>query len=151
MRKLSLDCSGAALAEFAMALPILIVLTLGIADFGLLTNNTAVLEASVRSGAEMVIANPTVNALPTSLLSSGATWNPISAASCWCPNGTSVACPAPGVPSPCSQTLGGITDVRILQRVGVSATANSSPLLPWSSITSLFPATETPTASVRTD
>lgn len=153
MRKqISLDDSGAALAEFAIALPLLVLLIVGTADFGLLMNNSTVLEASVRSGAEMVIANPSTSTLPTSLLPSGATWGTIPAASCWCPNGTSVVCPTTlGSSSPCSQTLGGITDTRVLQRVGVSATESTGPMFPWSSITSAFPTSLVPNALVRTD
>jgi hypothetical protein len=156
-RKISLDNSGAALAEFAIAMPMLVVLALGIADYGLLMNNSTVLEASVRSGAEMVMANPSIGTLPTSLLpasgpeASSPTWVAIPAASCWCPNGTSVSCPTPGGSSPCSQTLGGISDLRVLQRVGVSATENVSPLLPWSTITSVFPKVFAPIALVRTE
>ena len=155
-KKISLDCSGAALVEFAIALPMLVMLALGIADFGFLMNNSTVLEASVRSGAEMVRANPSIATLPTSLLpvsgpeASGVKWVTIPAASCWCPNGTSVACPAPGSSSPCSQTLGGVTDLRVLQRVSVSATENVSSLLPWSQITSAFPTVLAPTAIIRT-
>jgi len=150
-KRISLDDSGAALVELAFALPLLVLLIVGTADFGLLMNNSTVLEASVRSGAEMVIATPSTSTFPASLLPSGATWNATPATSCWCPNGTSVACPTPGSSSPCSQTLGNITDIRVIQRVSVSATENTSPMIPWSSITSAFPTSLVPNALVRTD
>jgi Flp pilus assembly protein TadG len=156
-KKISPDNSGAALVELAIALPMLFVLVLGIADYGLLMNNTTVLEATVRSGAEMVRASPSIGTLPTSLLpasgpeASNPKWVAIPAASCWCPNGTSVSCPTPGSSSPCSQTLGGVSDLRVLQRVSVSATENVSPMLPWSTITSAFPNVFAPTALVRTE
>ncbi len=44
-----LGTSGAALVEFAIIVPVAVVLGLGAADYGLLANNTTVLQAGVRN------------------------------------------------------------------------------------------------------
>src|SRR6516162_7469970 len=50
---------GTALAEFALAAPILVTLVLGIADFGMLAAKNAALEGATRVGAEYARNNPT--------------------------------------------------------------------------------------------
>src|SRR6516225_6298506 len=54
-----LGSDGTALAEFALAAPILVTLVLGIADFGMLAAKNAALEGATRVGAEYARNNPT--------------------------------------------------------------------------------------------
>ena len=84
LKALSRNTAGAALVEFAITVPVLVVLAFGIADYGLLMNNTTVLAASTRSGAEIVKSNPTITASQmTALFPSTATIQPLTT-SCTC-------------------------------------------------------------------
>ena len=53
------DAGGSAIVEFALVAPFLILLALGIADFGTLFNNYQALAAATRIGAEYARDNPT--------------------------------------------------------------------------------------------
>src|SRR5271168_1870466 len=55
-----LGVDGAALVEFAITAPVLVVLVLGVADYGLLMGDSAALEGATRAGAEVGKANPSV-------------------------------------------------------------------------------------------
>jgi Flp pilus assembly protein TadG len=158
MRKFFLDTAGTALTEFAFAAPLLLVLAIGVADYGILMTDSTVLEASLRSVAEMVKATPTIAAssIPTSLLPSGVGAPTINSVQCWCPNvapsGSPVTCPSSGASSPCTTTTnyytGVTTDTRIIHRVSISATESFSPMIPWSHL--IFPTSLNPTADIRT-
>ena len=152
MRRFFLDASGAALTEFAMAVPLLVVLALGVADYGFLMNNSTVLEASVRSGAEMARANSTTiqASQMTSLFPASANiQTPVMA--CSCIDGTVVTpCPPTQGTVPCSTAVNpytGLTDTRVLERISVTATQNFSPIIPWSGLD--FPTSLQPTADAR--
>ena len=60
---------GAAAVEFAITAPMLVVLVLGIADYGLLMADSAALEGATRAGAEVAKANPERHWRPTHRLS----------------------------------------------------------------------------------
>src|SRR3954454_19228143 len=100
--------SGAVAVEFAMTAPLLIVLVLGVADYGTLMNTSASLLGATRAGAEYVMANwndPLV-ANPTTgteqqvcgffgLTLSGSSCSPVTpsvSTVCTCANGTTVTC-----------------------------------------------------------
>ena len=53
-----LGVDGAAAVEFAITAPLLVVLVLGIADYGFLMGTSASLEGAARAGAEVAKANP---------------------------------------------------------------------------------------------
>ena len=148
----SLDTTGAALVEFASTVPLLVLLAFGIADYGLLMNNTTVLEASTRSGAEIVKSNPTITTSQmTALFPSGATIQPLTT-SCTCVTSgtyTGSCPPAPGT-SPCAGQINpntGLADSRVLEYITVSATQNYSPWIPWASF--VFPTSISSTAVAR--
>ena len=151
-KSLSLDTTGAALVEFASTVPLLVLLAFGIADYGLLMNNTIVLEASTRSGAEIVKSNPTITiSQMTALFPSGATIQPLTT-SCTCVTSgtyTGSCPPAPGT-SPCAGQINpntGLADSRVLEYITVSATQNYSPWIPWASF--VFPTSISSTAVAR--
>jgi TadE-like protein len=138
---------GAALVEFAITVPLLIVFVLGVADYGTLMFNAASLVGATRSGGEVAKVNPSVTATQLTALGifpSGATPS-VSAPSCSCFDNTPVSCPAPGGggANPCAAN---ITDPRVLRYVTVSATQSVSPLFSWTS----FPGSLNATAVVRT-
>lgn len=140
---------GAALVEFAITLPLLIVLVLGVADYGILMNNAASLAGATRAGAEVAEVNPSVTAAQLTALGifpSAATPS-VSAPFCTCFDNTTVSCPAPGGggANPCTANT---TDTRVLRYVTVSATQTFSPLFSWTSFT--FPRSLNATAVVRT-
>jgi Flp pilus assembly protein TadG len=143
LKTLSRNITGAALVEFAMTMPVLVVLAFGIADYGLLMNNTTVLVASARSGAEIVKSNPTITTSQmTALFPSGATIQPLTT-SCWCITGSTVTpCPpAPGT-SPCAGEINpntGLADSRVLEYITVTATENYTPMsgISWGLPTSI--------------
>jgi hypothetical protein len=149
---MKLDTSGSALVEFAISLPVLLVLGFGVADYGLLMNNTNVLEAATRSGAELVKSNPgttATDAAMTALFPAGSSISPFQY-KCKCLDGTTVApCPtAPG--SSCAGVTNpntGQTDTRILEYITVAASQNYSPYVLWSGLG--FPGSINSTAVAR--
>src|ERR1700730_7252796 len=54
----SLGVDGAAAVELAIAAPVLILLVLGVADYGVLMGDTASLESAARAGAEVAKGHP---------------------------------------------------------------------------------------------
>jgi Flp pilus assembly protein TadG len=146
-----LGTSGAALVEFAIIAPLVIVLGLGVADYGLLMNNTTVLEAGVRSGAEIVKSNPDITTTQMSpLFPSTATIQPLTFV-CKCIDGA-VKTPCPPTPntSPCAGKINPNTtlvDSRVLQYATVSATDPFSPFVMYHTFG--FPTSLTATAVAR--
>jgi Flp pilus assembly protein TadG len=139
---------GAAAVEFAMTAPLLIVLVLGVVDYGILMNNAASLVGGTRAGGEVAKVNPSVTAAQLTALGifpSGATPS-VSAPFCSCFDNTTVSCPAPGGAgaNPCAVK----SDTRVLRYVTVSATQSFSPVVSWTSFT--FPASLNATTVVRT-
>ena len=125
--------SGAVAVELAIVAPLLVVLVLGVADYGILMDSSAALFAGTRSGAEVAKANQNATAAQLTALNifpTGATPK-ISAPFCTCVDNTSVTCPGPGAANPCAAK----TDPRVLKYVTVSATNRFSPLLAWPSFT----------------
>jgi Flp pilus assembly protein TadG len=146
-----LGTSGAALVEFAIVAPVAVMLGLGVADYGLLANNTAVLQASVRSGAEIVRSNPDITiGQMSSLFPSTATIQPLTFV-CKCIDGTvKTPCPPTSNTSPCSGTINPNTtlaDSRVLQYATVSATDPFSPFVAYHVFA--FPTSLTATAVAR--
>jgi Flp pilus assembly protein TadG len=151
LKTLSRDITGAALVEFAMTAPVLVLLGFGIADYGLLVNNTAVLEASTRSGAEIVKSNPTITTSQmTALFPSGASIRPLTT-SCACITGSAVTpCPPASGTSPCAGQINpntGLVDPRVLEYITVTATENYIPWISWASF--VFPTSISSTAVAR--
>jgi len=151
---------GTAAIEFALATPILVVLVLGTADFGMLMNTSASLRGAARAGAEYAKANwnnPSVTNPTTGTeqkvcgflgltLSSG-TCSPVTPGvtnSCTCDDNTSVTpCPPTGT-NPCAAQ----TNPGVLEYVTVTAQQNFSPILSWASF--VFPAQVQASTKVRT-
>jgi hypothetical protein len=120
-RRWSVWNSGAAAVEFAITAPLLAMLALGFADYGILMNSTAGIESASRAGGEVAKINPSVSgATLTSagVMPSGVTPT-VSAPFCTCFDNTSVTCPAPGggAANPCAAK----TDTRVLRYVTVTA------------------------------
>ncbi len=111
--------SGSATVELAITAPLLVVLVLGAADYGALTNSAASLEGATRAVAEFA-RNSTacgggltttcttgisslVSTLQTNNTSlSGATFTPSTV--CTCVDGATKTCPAAGGTNPCSSS-----------------------------------------------
>ena len=147
-----LGTSGAALVEFAIVAPVAVILGLGVANYGLLANNTTVLQASVRSGAEIVRSNPDITiAQMSSLFPPTATIQPLTFV-CKCIDGTVITpCPPASNTSPCSGKINPNTtlaDSRVLQYATVSATDPFSPFVTYNAVFS-FPSSLTATAVAR--
>ena len=143
----SLGSRGAAAVEFAITAPMLVVLVLGIADYGLLVADSAALEGAARAGAEVAKANPTsvtAGQLTTTLnlFPSGITPTVTSVCTCvdntW-PTGS--ACPPGPLATPCSGKTnpfiaGSPVDPRVFEYVSVSATQSVSPIVSYGTYTS---------------
>ncbi len=125
--------SGAAVVEFVIALPLFILLVIGVTDYGALMNTAASLLGATRAGAEYAKANwftdaSNVTNTQTQVCKfSGLTFasgscSPITTLSttqsCTCADGTSVTCPTSTGTNPCSAR----TDTRVLVYVTVGAT-----------------------------
>jgi Flp pilus assembly protein TadG len=150
---------GGMAVEFALGAPVVIVLALAVADYGLLMNNWASLRGATRAGAEYIKANwndpkvtdPTTGAeqLVCSFLGltlSGTSCSPVTpsvSTACTCSNATAVTCPSAGG-SPCSA----LSDARVLVSVTVTATQRFTPIVKWTSFA--LPNTVTASTVVRT-
>jgi Flp pilus assembly protein TadG len=139
---------GAAVVEFAITAPLLILLVLGVADYGILMNTTASLIGATRAGGEVAKVDPSVTPAQLTALGifpSGATPS-VSAPFCTCFDNTTVTCPAPGAgaANPCAAK----SDTRVLRYVTVSANQNFSPVVSWTSFT--FPGSLSASTVVRT-
>src|SRR5947207_8986059 len=129
-----LGTSGAAAVEFAITAPILVVLVLGIADYGSLMAYSAALEGATRAGAEVGKANPsgvTPSLLTTTLnlFPSGIMPTVTSVCTCvdntWptgptCPPGPFATPCAPGG-TPVTNPFTSLPDPRVIKYVQVSA------------------------------
>ncbi len=145
--------AGSAAVEFAISAPLLVVLCIGVADYGALVGTSAGLESATRAGAEVVLAGSTATAtqlISIGVLPSGATFT--GACSCidnsW-PTGT--ACPPAVNTTPCAgktnpYTL--TTDQRVVQYVSVTVTQSFTPIIAYASLG--FPASLTASTMVRT-
>lgn len=153
---------GAMAVEFAIAVPILAMLVIGVADYGSLMNTAATLRGATRAGAEYVRANwnnPAISVATNTtnakgevcgflgLTLSGSSCSPVTpsvSSACTCVDGTSVGCPASGGSNPCIAE----TDPRVLVAVTVTASQSFSPMFSWAGFA--FPATVTAETTVRT-
>jgi Flp pilus assembly protein TadG len=132
---------GAAAVELAITAPMLVVLVLGIADYGLLMEWASSLEGAARAGAEVARANPNVtSAQLTAFFPSGIT-HTVSTV-CTCVDNTSVAAcpPGPAATSCTGKTnpfiAGSPVDPRIFQYVQVAGTKSVSPIVSYGTFTS---------------
>ena len=138
-----LGTRGAAAVELAITAPILVVLVLGVADYGLLAVDSATLESAARAGAEVGKVNPSVTAAQlTTFFPSGITPNVTSVCTCvdntW-PTGT--ACPPGPLATPCAGKTnafitGAPVDPRVFEYTQVTATQSVSPIVSYGTYTS---------------
>ena len=137
----SLGSRGAAAVEFAITAPMLVVLVLGIADYGLLVADSAALEGATRAGAEVGKANPSVTAAQlTALFPSGIT--PTVTSVCTCVDNTwpvGATCPPGPLATPCAgktNPFTAATDPRVFEYKNVTATQSVSPIVSYGTFTS---------------
>jgi Flp pilus assembly protein TadG len=119
----------------------LVILVLGIADYGLLMADSAALEGATRAGAEVGKANPSVtSAQLTAFFPSGIT--PTVTPVCTCADNSAVAvCPPGPLATPCAGKTnpfiaGAPVDPRVFEYVQVSATQSVSPTVSYGTFTS---------------
>ncbi len=140
---------GAAAVEFAITAPILVLLVMGIADYGLLMGDSAALEGATRAGAEVGKANPsgvTPSLLTTTLNLFPPGITPTVTSVCTCVDNTwptGATCPPGPLATPCSPGGTPITnpftslpDPRVIKYVQVSATKSVSPIVSYGTYTS---------------
>lgn len=161
LRRRSYDWTrGNVAIEFAIAAPVLIMIILGVADYGTLMNTSASLRGATRAGAEYARANwnnPSVSDPTTGaeqqvcgflgLSFASGSCSPVTpgvSTSCTCIDNTSVTCPTSTGSNPCSAN----TDPRVLVYVSVTATRSFSPMFAWSSFA--LPSNLTEMTLVRT-
>jgi hypothetical protein len=144
------NLDGAAAVEFAITAPILVVLVLGVADYGVLMGDAASLESAARAGAEVAKANPSVT--PATLTSLGlfpGAVTPTVTNICTCVDNTwpsGQGCPPEPVANPCAGKTnpfiaGNLTDERVFEYIQVSVTQSFSPLFAVVNFPGLTPTT----------
>jgi len=137
-----LGSQGAAAVEFAITAPMLVVLVLGIADYGLLVADSSVLEGATRAGAEVGKAKPSVTAAQlTALNLFPAGIAPTVTSVCRCADNTwpGGACPPGPLATPCAgitNPFTASTDPRVFEYVKVAATQSVSPIVSYGTFTS---------------
>jgi hypothetical protein len=164
--RLGASKTGAAAVELALTAPLLAVLVLGVADYGILMNDSAALVGATRAGAEYAKTNPTdttgIQNQVTGFMSFSPALKTFSCASgnscvnpfCTCVDNSTPnplpTCPAQGAANPCAAANGGngITnpytnqiDNRVLQYVTVTAAQNFTPLFTVANFPGLSPTT----------
>jgi Flp pilus assembly protein TadG len=139
--RLRADQAGASFIEAALALPILVLVLGGTAEFGVNYFNKSQLQAAVNAGAQYALRNPTdtsgsqaaiTAALPASV--TGVTTTATFA--CECNNGTAVSC-----------TTGTCTSGTVRRIMTLTATRNTVRILSNNTVWTL-PTTVTVTAAV---
>lgn len=138
-----LNCNGSAAAEFALVAPLVILIAVGIADFGMFATRSALLAATTRIGAEFARLHPLntsgiQNSMQSTMSFSPALTFPASfPRSCECDDETPIAC------TQSCATAGRAGPNRVFMTI--SASQAFSPLIPWPGI----PAALTATTEVR--
>jgi Flp pilus assembly protein TadG len=131
-----LGIDGAAAVELAITAPMLILLVLGVAEYGVLMGNAASLESAARAGVEVAKVNPSVTAASLTslgLFPSGAT--PTVTSVCTCVDNTwpgGATCPPGPFATPCAgktNPFTSATDPRVFEYVRVTATQSFSPMV----------------------
>jgi Flp pilus assembly protein TadG len=137
-----LGIDGTAAVELAITAPVLVLLLLGIADYGMLMGTSASLEGAARAGAEVAKVNPSVTApqlTALNLFPTGA-MPTVAPPACTCVDNTGVACPTATAPANLCTTVTNpytnLTDTRVLQYVKVTASQTFSPPVPYGTFTS---------------
>jgi len=135
--------AGSVAAEFALVAPLVILIAVGIADFGMLAARSAALVATTRIGAEFARVHPLDTSGIQSSMHSAMSFAPALSFpasfthTCECDDGTPIAC------SESCATLGRASPNRMF--ISITASQAFTPLLPWPGV----PATLTSTAQVR--
>jgi hypothetical protein len=128
------------MVEFAIVLPILILLALGAVDFGAVMGQSSSLESAVRAGAEVGKVIPTVTSSTlTGLGLFPSSVTPTVNTVCTCADGTwptGATCPPSPLATPCSGKRnpfisGTPLDPRVIQYVQVSANQSYSPIVTY--------------------
>jgi hypothetical protein len=140
---------GSAAVEFAITAPFLVLLALGIADYGAMVAQSSSLAAYARAGAEYAASQAAQGNFPVSVAAfcPGCS-NSSSTTSCFCSdNMTSVSCPGLGDPAP--PTCLAFADKRVLGYVSVTATIDPyQPLFTYGGLAP-FPSSLSGTAVIR--
>jgi Flp pilus assembly protein TadG len=150
---------GSIAIEFAIALPVLATLILGVYDYGALMYTSASLRAATRAGGEYAKAywnNPSVSNVATATLQQVCTAlgltlvsgscspvTPSVSTSCTCADNASVT-PCPPSSNPCTSN----SNPGVLLYVTVTASESFSPMFPWASL--VFPSLVTSSTVIRT-
>jgi Flp pilus assembly protein TadG len=155
--RILLGVDGAAAVELAITAPVLVLLGLGVADYGVLMGSAASLESAARAGAEVAKINPSVTAASLTslgLFPSGAT--PTVTSVCTCVDNTwpgGATCPPGPFDTPCAGktnpfVAGTPVDPRVFEYVQVTGTQNFTPMVSYSKFG--FPPSMTGQAFTRT-
>jgi Flp pilus assembly protein TadG len=139
--------SGSAAVEFAVILPVLMLLVLGTADYGVLMGGAASLEGATRAGAEYAKSNPsdttgiqTQVCVHLGLTFDGTSCTPVTpgvAVVCTCVDNTVVTpCPPATSTTPCAgKTNSSFSppqpDQRVFQYVSVTAARTFNPIVSY--------------------
>ena len=137
------NCAGSVAAEFALVAPIVILIAIGVVDFGMLAARSAALVATTRIGAEFARLHPLdTNGIRNSMqgamsFAPALTFPASFSRTCECDDTTPIAC------TESCATVGRAHPNRVFIRIGASQAF--SPLVPWPGM----PATLTAMTEVR--
>jgi len=140
---------GSAAVEFAITAPFLVLLALGIADYGAMVAQSSSLAAYARAGAEYAASQAGQGNFPVSVAAfcPGCS-NSSSTASCFCSDNTT-SVPCPGLADPAPATCLAFADKRVLGYVSVTAAINPyQPLVAYAGFAP-FPSSLSSTTVIR--
>jgi Flp pilus assembly protein TadG len=120
MRRLIADTRGNVAVEFALVMPVFVMLVMGLAEFGFIARERSTLDAAARAGLQVILEDPTDTSEAEELALEIAPDADVEAVTeCECPDGT---------PTGCNATCSGALPLRF---VTVTATADWPLIFPW--------------------
>jgi Flp pilus assembly protein TadG len=139
---------GSAAVEFAITAPFLVLLALGIADYGAMVAQSSTLAAHARAGAEYAASQAAQGYFPVSVTAFCPECSN-STASCYCSDNATSLSLCPGLADPAPTTCLAFADKRVLGYVSVTATINPyQPLVAYAGFAP-FPSSLSSTTVIR--
>jgi Flp pilus assembly protein TadG len=137
---------GSSLVEMALIIPFLLLLVIGVIDFGRAYYDGIEVANAARAGAQYGLINPgDTSGMEAAAKSEAAdlpsSFSPTALSGCMCSDGTSATAPCSGA------TLTCVSGTRQVNYVQVNATFSYSPIFPWPGLPTTFPLASTATFS----
>ena len=93
LRRILRDDSGVLAVEFALCVPIIALLTIGVVDYGMSALTRSTLDAAARSGLQVMLGDPTnINQAQNTAVAIAPNATAAASSACFCADGSAVVC-----------------------------------------------------------